>query len=236
VLSSCERGVLQMSTDAAELQIASIPRRIAAVLVDTLSAVAVIALAVTTLRRSGIRTHRIATKGDWLDWAARAASSSTPIARGIWLAADVARRNGRSPGARLLGLRRADAQTGGPVTPRSAIVRMAITTGYSMLTKRLSLPFERRAADRTAEVQPELTTIRRLYAADRTARQRALMDFYKANNVNPIPGLVVRIPAVLLPALTTILSPRHQSLADRLAGIITIKTRPAAIRRRTSGQ
>ncbi len=50
------------------------------------------------------------------------------------LVSEVAMRNSRSPGARIVGIRRADARTGGPVTVRSALIRYTFARTAAVVT------------------------------------------------------------------------------------------------------
>jgi len=134
-------------------------------------------------------------------------------------------RNWRTPGARALGLRRVDARSGGPVTIRSAATRNAVDTASQELNRLLQRPFEKRAADRHRAAQAEIKEVRRAYAGDDEAQHRATLEVYRRHDVAPLGscgrGLLGLVPKYL-PAL---LSARHQSLPDRVAGVVVVVDR-----------
>lgn len=109
---------------------------------------------------------------------------------GLWLVSSaeaVRGRNSRMLGARVMGLRRADARTGGPVSIRSALIHTLVTTALGQLTRR----------------------ILSLVAGERPLSSRSAC------------GRALLVPLVLeAPALWP---PLHQSLPDRLAGIIVVE-------------
>jgi hypothetical protein len=53
-------------------------------------------------------------------------------------------RNWRGPGYKILGLRAADARTGGPVTLRSAIIRWGVATAFGQLSQQGARAWRRR--------------------------------------------------------------------------------------------
>lgn len=148
----------------------------------------------------------------------------------LGLRSSVRHRNRRSPGYRLLGLRRVDLRTGGPVGIRSAIVRIAVTRARAALVSRLSAPVRRRGEVQRRELAPELEKLIRRHRDDPTeTRQRAIADFYRERNVTPfaplarlvLPGLAATCASEMI----ALWSPLRQGLTDRLAGTVVIVER-----------
>ncbi len=134
----------------------------------------------------------------------------------------VAHRNRRTPGARLLRIRRVDASTGGPVTIRSALTRNLIATAWSAIAKRLTEPHRRRSAERMEALQGRLQEIRKQHEDDPEAEREATMKFYKAENVTPLSscgwmlaaGFVLQVPVPFFAGKETVI--------DRLAGTVVV--------------
>ena len=137
-------------------------------------------------------------------------------------------RNWRSPGARAMGLRRVDARTGGPVSVRSAVIRNVVDTASQELYRLVQRPFQARLSERHRAVQAELRELRRTRGDDDDAQQRAsIKEVYRRHNLRPwsscARGLLGGVPKYL-PAFW---SARHQSLPDRVAGIVVVVDRDA---------
>lgn len=107
----------------------------------------------------------------------------------LWLAGaclNVRGRHRRSPGFRLLGLRRVDAHTGGPVSARSALAGEVIDAAWRAVTRPLFRFPAKRERERFDALRPRMKEIEHAYANDPEGRRRALMDFYKTNHMNPL--------------------------------------------------
>ena len=132
-------------------------------------------------------------------------------------------RNWRGPGYRVLGLRRVDARSGDPVSIRSAVVgamfdsaRQAATT--SLTRRRLS-----REIYPVTALQAQMKEIERKYADDAEARQKALMQFYKANRVSPLPACAWGLlPGLLVELLVLVCSRRGETIRDRVTCTVVI--------------
>jgi uncharacterized RDD family membrane protein YckC len=137
------------------------------------------------------------------------------------------RRNKQSLGARVMGIRRVESQTGGPVTLRSALIRAGAFEIVKLTRKAAIRPLSDRSRARFAELRPERRELEREHAGDPAALQDALMDMYREGRINllaPMGWLALSIAAVdVLPLLT---SSSHQSLPDRLAGIVVVVDEP----------
>jgi hypothetical protein len=138
----------------------------------------------------------------------------------------VANRNWRSPGFRVLGLRRVDACTGGPIGVRSVVVGMLFDRVRQAATRQLFRSRARRARDRLSELAPKLTEIEREHATDPQARQRAVAEFYKANAVHPSAGCGWQLAGPMLSQLVLAIAIRDgRTVYDRLTGTIVIVDR-----------
>jgi uncharacterized RDD family membrane protein YckC len=141
--------------------------------------------------------------------------------RAVFFIGGVLTRNWRGPGARMLGLRRVDARTGGPVTLRSAIVREIVTTAWNVIGNWLFAPVRARADARRHAIAPEIEQLRRTHGDDQEALNIAMARLYEEHKLNPFAGCIWALPRMafsLAQELPAIWSPRNQGLADRLAG------------------
>ena len=155
----------------------------------------------------------------------RAGSSRSwsTVSSAVSMGLEVGLRNSRSPGARLLGIRRVSASTGGPISIGSVIVHQLVARLLTAPMIEIMRPLQRRQMDRMKELAPRLKELEREQPDDPAARQRAMVQFYKENKVHPLRsclGVPVAALAVHLPIFRSRL---HQTLPDRLAGIIVVK-------------
>jgi hypothetical protein len=137
----------------------------------------------------------------------------------------------RSPGFRLLGLRRVDAQSGGEVTRRQELVSSVIRDASRIISNRLFPAAKVVGSLDHEKLHSELDAARREHRADREAMHRAMMRIHRANH--PRVSCLRALPRVVF-ALATELpvwSSQKQSLPDRLAGIIIIVDRKSVPRR-----
>ncbi|MGH2887090.1 MAG: YidC/Oxa1 family membrane protein insertase, partial [Solirubrobacteraceae bacterium] len=138
----------------------------------------------------------------------------------------IANRNGRSPGFRLVGLRRVDAHTGGPISVRSVLIGVLFDQARQATTRALFRSRAHRERDRLRELAPKLKEIQHKYEADRQAQQRAVKEFYKANQVNPLTGCGWLVAGSILSHLVLAIAIRNGRTAyDRLTGTIVISDR-----------
>jgi hypothetical protein len=146
-----------------------------------------------------------------------------PWIQGLGLARIVGFRNVRSPGQRLMGIRRADARSGGPVSAPSAIVREWSSSMMRTLLTQLVDPLQRRGQARLQALQPQLTAIQQQHMDDEVSRDRAVMDFYKKHNINPLHSCLPALVAAIAPDLPAFWTRRHQTLPEQLAGIVVVR-------------
>jgi hypothetical protein len=143
------------------------------------------------------------------------------------LPVEVAIRNWRTPGDRAMGLRRVDARTGGPVSVRSALIRVAVHAASRELSRRFQSPLQQRSLERTRGLKAELKEAREIRAGDREAQKRAMAEVLNRSRVRPsascgralLSGTLGSVP-LYLPALW---SARNQTLPERIAGIVTVR-------------
>lgn len=132
-------------------------------------------------------------------------------------------RNSRGPGARLLGIRRADARTGDPVGVHSALVLYGATHGWSELIKQVCRPFERQSAERREALDGELRRIEAIYPSDLETRQQATLHLYKVKKISPFGSCLWRLAALMALQAPKLWSPLRQSLPERLAGVVVVR-------------
>jgi hypothetical protein len=145
-----------------------------------------------------------------------------PWIQGLGLVRIVGFRNVRTPGQRLMGIRRADARSGGPVSPPRAIAREWWSSMMRTLLTQLVDPLERRGQARFQALQPQLTAIQQQHRDDEVTRDRAVMDFYKEHNINPLHSCLQALVAAIAPDLPAFWTRRHQTLPEQLAGIVVV--------------
>jgi len=153
------------------------------------------------------------------------------ILRTIMFAWVVRARERRSPGFRVLGLRRVDMHTGGEVTRKQEIIRMATRQVWRMLCERL-IPSPKPAAWPGQEkLQSDIQAARQRYAEDEEALQQEIMRIYQQNK--PPSAHMSCLPVYARMALVSVIdipifwSERKQSLVDRLAGTMIVLDRPS---------
>lgn len=132
-------------------------------------------------------------------------------------------RNGRSPGARLLGIRTVDARTGGPVSVRSVVIHQLVTHLSSSLSRELVRPLQKRESDRLRDLRPAMDEIRREHAGDTDAKNAAMMRLYTEHDVNQFRTCLWPLLSAIVVQLPSFLTPRGQTLAEWLAGTIVIR-------------
>ncbi len=143
-----------------------------------------------------------------------------------WRLAAVLLRNVRTPGQRLVGIQKVDARTGGPVSLRSAIARQLIDIGYQRVER---LAFGRSLRERSAETHRHLQEIRAASFEHPHADENELERAARRDAVSCAPSLAKAIALSLVMPLSARLSPRGQTLGDRLSGVIVVHARPSPL-------
>lgn len=139
-------------------------------------------------------------------------------------------RNWRGVGARVAGIQVVDAQSGGPVTIRSAAVGAMVDAVWRLLIGRLRAPLKARSDAARAQrlaLEPQLTELLRPHAGDHAQQMKIREVFYKTHGIRSVDGseALWGMAGALLMALTALLSPRRQTIRQRLAGTLVIRTR-----------
>jgi hypothetical protein len=124
----------------------------------------------------------------------------TPAARigiqGVGAGIAVLCRNARSPGARIMHLRRADVRTGGPVTVRSAFIGAVVDQVMRSATR---------------VFQPSL--------------EPAGKEAFWGEHRGLKRGGLALLPSMAVSLGPALIAPRHQTLAERLSGVVVIDDR-----------
>jgi hypothetical protein len=156
------------------MEIAPLSRRLGALAIDALVGLAVVA---------GIVAAIVALARPWRkpqpDLQKMRRFWKQPWMQGLGVVRIVGFRNVRSPGQRLMGIRRADARSGGPVSVPGAIVGEWSSSMMRTLLTQLVDPVQRRGETRLGALQPQLTAIQQQHRDDKQTLQRAMMEFYK---------------------------------------------------------
>jgi hypothetical protein len=138
----------------------------------------------------------------------------------------VAGRNWGGPGFRALGLRRVDAHTGGTVRVRSALRGAWFDQAQQTAARQLFSSRARRERARISALGPQLRAVQRKYAGDPQARQRAVIDFSKTNEVTPFAGCGWQLAGPVVFQLVLALGTREgRTIRDRLTGTRVILDR-----------
>ena len=151
-------------------------------------------------------------------WNPRVRSASAGLA--------VAGRNWRSPGMRILGIRRVDARTRGPVGLRGALVGAVIDTLLGQLGRELQRPrLDQWEASRLA-ANEEIERLRESRPdADPEELVRDSLEIRRRHDVGldaMLRRMLAHEVALRLPALW---SPHRQTLTQRLAGTVIVDDR-----------
>lgn len=147
-----------------------------------------------------------------------------PVSFVITAVVEVRIRNWRTPGSRIMQIRRADAATAGPVTLRSAVIRHAATKVWGWASRPALRPVFERAQQRSAVVRDQLEELEREHPDDRQAREREAQRL-GLRGVAPISSCLWLIPHALLPTVFGARGRAKQNAFDRLAGIIVVRER-----------
>jgi hypothetical protein len=134
--------------------------------------------------------------------------------------ADVALRNTRSPGMRVMRIRRADARTGGPVTLRSAIIRQLVGLALGRLGVRVWRPAFERYQERSKALAAEFQEVRRQHPDDPEAESAFFSSHANTGMASCCGAMVV---SIAVQYVTTMLSPHRQNVSDWVAGIVVIR-------------
>jgi 60Kd inner membrane protein len=137
----------------------------------------------------------------------------------------IANRNWRSPGFRVVGLRRVDAHRRAHQRPQR-FDRIAARPGTASNHTPVFRSRAHHERDRLRELAPKLKAIQHRYEGDQQAQQRATMEFYKANQINPLAGCGRLAAGPILSQLVLASAIRNGRTAyDRLTGTLVVSDR-----------
>jgi hypothetical protein len=137
-------------------------------------------------------------------------------------------RNSRGPGARITGIQIVDVRSGGPVTVRSAVLGAFVDALWRRLIRRLMAPVDARSDANRARrqaLEPQLSELLRPHAGDGAAQMKIREELYKAHDIPGESQLLWRVASAFLMPLTSLLSPRRQTIRQRLTGTLIIRAR-----------
>jgi hypothetical protein len=134
---------------------------------------------------------------------------------------------GRSPGDRVLGLRRVDARSGREPSARQRQISAGVRGLWAIVCKEALPPPRARPAIDQTQLQAELEQARREHEGDPAALEAALRRIHSERGIRPAAAC---LPALVRPLAATaidlpVYSGLHQSLPDRLAGVVVIRER-----------
>jgi hypothetical protein len=133
----------------------------------------------------------------------------------------------RGAGYRVLGLRLVDARSGGRLTLRQRVVRVASREASNTATSRLFPVPKVPPPAENEKLQSQLEDARREHADDPTARQRAVTAIFKEHSPDHpfrplLLGVARRLPLRLALDVQALGSPLNQSMPDKLAGTAVV--------------
>jgi len=141
----------------------------------------------------------------------------------VVLAFDLQDRDQRGPGARVMGLRSVELRTGGPIRVSTVLIRHLATAASRELRYEAIGAVTASPSLRLRELQPRLRELERRHADDKAEAARAMKDLLRAEGLRPFRSWawtgLCHFAAIVLPVL---LSPRRQSIPDRLAGVVVV--------------
>ena len=123
---------------------------------------------------------------------------------------------------RLLGLRRIELATGGPVTVRRELVRELAMWLQRRALHRAFAPVWRGDRAKAEAVQREAKQLRLRHQDDHDAYEQAVQELFRHRPVNLFATTVPVLAELAVAWLPVLRSRRHQSLPDRLAGIVVV--------------
>jgi hypothetical protein len=140
---------------------------------------------------------------------------------GVGLALAIERRNRRSYGQRVMGIRKVDAANGGPVTSMSAAIHYVISGLIRALVRDESDVAKEQRKERFRELAPELVALWKK-PGSRVAAVRETLTLVRKHKANPF-APTIRAAGIQLAIhlLSVAVLPKRQSLPDLAAGIVT---------------
>lgn len=210
-------------TRVGRLEVASLPRRLAAALIDMV----VLVPPILVVGGGAVFLYmRVKGRDDDVNLDPRRPfEMSTRWQVVMWIgsgAAEVLCRNWRSPGYRAMGLRRVDVRTGGPVSARNALLYHAITATSGWISRQLMRPWQAGRAQRREAIWAEIKEAKGAHPNDPSAQREAMQEIFKQHRVRPVGSCAPPLLSTVVMQSPAVFSPRHQTIAQRLAGIVIV--------------
>ena len=142
------------------------------------------------------------------------------VGRRVSAGCTIGLRNWRSPGMRRVGIHEEDIRAGGPVTVRAALIRHLAGQARGRLVKRLMAPTFERHQEQMRALDDDVEAARRQHPDDREAQQQAIHAVSRDAGVNPLSCCWPAFVPAVIDVLVTLATPRHQSPAPWIAGIV----------------
>jgi hypothetical protein len=201
-----------------ELPVASLRRRVAATAIDGvlgittyfggfalgLEALEQICVTVDTREFFQSSTYR------------RAHNVGLPVVR-------VALRNVPTMGQRLMGIRRVNARTGGPISLPRALVRMLLAIAYGRAIHRLLAPLRERQEAAAQAAAAAMRDARRQHPDNHEAQFSAATEARAAQNVGPLSYWVTALIPILIEVAPEFFTRSRQPLSDWVTGIVVVR-------------
>lgn len=128
-----------------------------------------------------------------------------------------------SPGQQLLGIRWADAATGGEAPLARMAARELLSYGLRRTLDRVNRPRFERYQERSAETERRIQELQETLGDDPDAFGQATAGVHKETGPSCLGVMASSCAVVLIEPLTVFLSPRRQSLIDRAAGVVVVR-------------
>lgn len=135
-------------------------------------------------------------------------------------------RGRRSPGMRVMGLRRVDARTGGAASARRTIAGALARGLWTAAIGRLVRRQMERSAAAAEQLKPRVEEARRAHPGDPQAQQQAITALYRGKgHPGCLPAIGLTLTGNYLPKLPALWTRRRQTLWDLVAGTVLVGDR-----------
>jgi len=163
-----------------------------------------------------------------LKWLERAAEH-----RWFWIAVHVttlplALKNREDQGRTVRGsrIRRVDLRTGGPITVRGALIHFVATIAVDETKQLAKSELKKRRGARIKALYPRLDQLRREHEGDQAGLEAAWAALLAQHRLSTVKAVLLQsIVGEAFRVVPILLTPRHQTLPDLLAGIVTVVDR-----------
>lgn len=153
----------------------------------------------------------------------------------VLLIVAVSERNLKSPGGRVMGLRKVELPDGQPISIRAALIQFAAASVQAAVLDRLFKPLERRHRQPLEALKVELSQLRKEHQDDPAALQQATMQLYRDRGVSPFRSCAWTLPRMIVAQTPRTWSPYRLGLSDQLARTVIVFDPPRS-RHRSSAK